>query len=100
MSVAPVRPWWARLRAFLRPARLELREDQEDALADALHTLGASVSERSWHVAGATERSVYQALLGGLQAKIIHSSGEGPVLIGDAALIAALGAEIERAARS
>ncbi len=85
------------LRDFLRPARLELREEQEDALADAIRTLGATVSERSWQVVGATERSVYQVQLGALRARMVCNSYEGTVLIGDAALIAALKEEIERA---
>ncbi len=93
----PPRPWWTRLRDFLRPARLELREDQQDALADALRTLGAGVTEREWLVAGATERSVYQVQLGDLQAKIVCYSYEGPVLIGDRALITAVGQAIDRA---
>ena len=97
MSMGPVRPWWARLRDFVRPARLALREDQHDALAAALRTLGATVSERNWQVAGATERSVFDVTLGGRRARMISDSFEGPVLIGDAALISAIREEIDRA---
>lgn len=39
----PPPTWWTRLRDFVRPARLVLREDQQDALAAALRTLGATV---------------------------------------------------------
>jgi len=67
-----------------------LRVDQSDALAEALNALGATVSEQSWQVAGATERTVFQVVLGELRAKMVCDSYHGLVLVGDAELVLAV----------
>ncbi len=94
--MAGARTWWARLSDALRPRRLQLRENQSEALAVALKALGATVSEQSWQVAGATERTVFQVVLGGLRAKMICDSYEGPLLVGDAELVLAVENELTR----
>jgi hypothetical protein len=101
VTVSTTRPraapsWWEKLRDLIRPARLQLREDQMDALFGALEELGATVSEREWQMAGATERTVFQVDLGGRRARVICDSYEGPVLIGDTELIGAVAERIER----
>ncbi len=92
----PVPSWWSKLRAFLRPARLQLREDQHDALADALRELGATVSEKEGLVAGAVERTIFDVDLAGRRARIVCDSYEGPLLMGDAALVAAVDERLRR----
>ncbi len=88
--------WWARLRDLLRPARLQLREDQTEDLFEALRGLGAAVSERDWQMAGATERTVFQVDLDGRRARIILDSFNGPLLVGPAALIGAVEERVTR----
>ena len=87
---------WEKLRDLIRPARLQVKEDQRDALFEALGELGATVSEREWQMAGATERTVFQVDLGGRRARVICDSYEGPVLIGDTELIGAVAERLER----
>ncbi|HQY59977.1 MAG TPA: hypothetical protein PK141_01150 [Polyangiaceae bacterium] len=82
--------WWERLCDLLRPARLELRGDQSDALFEALRELGATVSEREWQMAGATERTVFHVDLHGRRGRVFCDSYEGPRLVGDAELVAAV----------
>jgi hypothetical protein len=94
LSVAPA--WWAWLRDRLRPARLQLREAQAEALSDALRALGATVTERSWQVAGATERTVFRVELGDHRARMICDSYRGPLLVGDQALVAAVDEQLSR----
>jgi len=90
LSLAPARPWWTRLRDSLWPAKLQLRVDQSDALAEALNALGATVPVQSWQVAGATERTVFQAVLGELRARMVCDSYHGLGWVGDAELVLAV----------
>ncbi len=101
---APIRrtapSWRDRLRDLLRPAQLQLREDQSDTLFEALRELGAKVSEREWEMAGATERTVFQVNLEGRRGRVFCDSYEGPRIVGDAELIEAVEERVNRGGRA
>ncbi len=81
-------PPWTRLWAWIFAARLQIPAARSDALAAALRSLGAEVTEADWQLAGGTERTVFQVTLGARRARLTCDSGEDPVLRGDAALVA------------
>jgi hypothetical protein len=85
---ASAAPPWTRLWAWIFAARLRIPAARSDALAAALRSLGAEVTEADWQLAGGTERTVFHVTTGVHRAWLICDSGEDPVLRGDAALLA------------